>query len=539
MPERDLERLLSAYTTGKLTEEERRTLFEAALHDPKLFAALAREQARKGRPDDPRGRRRILEWLRRSSFSAAQPWLERALDGLRRPGPANWALSGSLASALVAVIALGHLLFLVQPKTTEPILTADARRGAASTEKARPSAPAKQASPKAKTPSDQSAGRQPVEKKVAPSAEPAMSATVRTSQPPAEITRKTASDTGLAKADKAPPLPSREPTPEVGQKASALKPVAQPPAATVPPPPKEAQQNLATTPQPASPEATPADPEEEATVQIPPELLPPLGKQKSTVRPGREQRKARALFYAQAEPARTDTGKTAEEQQERPLIAQAQKAETEGTAQGFGLSGQVEVATIVRNQPIGLRYSILKQGKEGVETEVDPAERFEATATLKLTVEVNAPGFLYVLKRDPARIWTVLHPTTEQKDTAAAPNPRVETRTRLEFPLAGAMTAKDQPVRTDAFILYSRQVQPDLNSIIALITGDPSQGGSRAALVDAFIQRARRNGELQHFLIQKMDSTKKGAPKERAVYVVDLAPDPSSPVFVEITVSQQ
>lgn len=529
MPERDLEKLLAGYATGKLTEDERRALFEAALHDPRLFAALAREQALKDLPHDPRSRRRILEWWRRSSSSAAQSWLERALDWLRRP--ANWALSGSLASALVAVIALGHLLLQVGPNTTAPMLTADAGRSASPGEPRR-SAPVKQASPKAKTLPAQSVGGLQAEKKEG-----------SRSQPAAETTQETASNARLAKIspDKAPAssLPSRESPPEADLKSSTLKPTAQPPAPTVPSPPKEAQQGLAFTPQPAGPEATPADPEEEATVQIPPELLPPLDKQKSTVRPGREQRRARALFYAQAEPARTDPGKTAEEQQERPLIAQAPKAETEGTAQGFGLSGQVEVPTPVRNQPIGLRYSILKQGKEGVETEADPAERFEASATLKLTVEVNAPGFLYVLKRDPARIWTVLHPTTEQKEATAAPNPRVETRTRLEFPLAGGMTAKDQPVRTDAFILYSRQAQPDLNSIITLITGDPSQGGSRAALVDAFIQRARRNAELQHFLVQKMDSTKKGAPKERAVYVVDLAPDPSSPLFVEITVFQQ
>jgi hypothetical protein len=529
MPERDLEKLLRGYTAGKLTEEERRALFEAALHDPRLFAALAREQAMKNRPDDPRRRRRILEWLRRSSSWAAQPWLERTPDWLRRP--ANWALSGSLASALVAVIALGHLLLQAGPKTTEPMLSADAGRSGSHAE-SRPSAPVKQASPKAKIPSAQSAGGIQAEKKDG-----------SRSQPAAKTTQEIASKDRLTNIsqDKAPvsPLPSREPAPEIDLKSSTLKPAAQPPAATVPPPPKEAQQDLATTPQPASPEATPADPEEEAVVLIPPELLPPLGKQKSAIRPGREQRRARSLFYAQAQLARTDPGKTAEEQLERPLIAQAPKAETEDTAQGLGLPGQVEVPTPVRNQPIGLRYSILKQGKEGVETEADPAERFEASATLKLTVEVNAPGFLYVLKRDSARIWTVLHPTTEQKEGTAAPNPRVETRTRLEFPLAGAMTANDQPVRTDAFILYSRQAQPDLNSIIALITGDPSQGGSRAALVDAFIQRARRNAELQHFLIQKMDSPKKGASKERAVYVVDLAPDPSSPVFVEIAVSQQ
>lgn len=525
MPDRDLEKLLGGYATNTLTEAERKALFEAALTDQALFIALAKEQALKELLDDPRSRRRILEGLKRSSSSPAQSWLERALDWLRRP--ANWALSGSLASALVAVIALAHLLFQVGPKTTELLLTADARRSVSSAGEARPSAPAKQALPKAKTPSAQSVGGLQPEKKIE-----------RTSQPAAAPTQETASNTRLAKADKVPPLPSREPAPEVDQKLSALKPATQLPAPVAPPPPEEAQQGLASVPQLASPEATSTEPEKEV-VPIPPELLPRLELEKRAARPGRERRNARALFYAQAEPPRSGAGKAGEEQVEQPMVAQAPKAEMEGAASRFGLLGKVEAPTTVRNQPIGLRYSILKQVKDGVEAEADPAERFEASETLKLTVEVNAPGFLYVLKRDPARIWTVLHPSTEQKEAMAGLNPRVESRTRLEFPLAGAVTVKDQPVRTDAFILFSRQAQPDLNSIIALITGDPSQGGSRAALIAAFIQRARRNAELQHFLIQKIDGTKKGAPKERAVYVADPAPDPTSPMFVEITVSQQ
>jgi len=325
--------------------------------------------------------------------------------------------------------------------------------------------------------------------------------------------------------------------PEADQKSSALKSAPRPQEPAVSSPPKEAQQGLAAAPPPASPETTIAESNEEAG-QISTDLLPSLEREKGTGREG-QQSKARALFYAQAEPARADRGKATEEQQEQRMVAQAPKAEAEGTAQRFGALGKIQASPQVRNQPIGLRYSIVKQGKEGVETEVAPTEKFEASATLKLTVEVNASGFLYILKRGPSRIWTVLYPSPEQKESPAGPDSRVESRTRLEFPLTGAVTAKDQPVRTDAFILYSRQTQPDLNSLIALITGDPSQGGARAALIDAYIQRARRNAELQHFLIQTMDSTKKGAPKERAVYVVDPSPDPSSPLFVEITVTQQ
>lgn len=521
MRERDLERLLGGYATGTLTEAERRALFEAALYDQRLFEALAREQVLKELLDDPRSRRRILETLERASPSPVQSWTVGGLDWLRRP--ANLALSGSLASAVVAVIALGHLLLQGGPRTTEPLLTADARP---SMEKARPLTPGKKASPRAKNSSTQSASGLPAEKKVATETLKAPAASHEEATRPMDRVAKVV-----------PPAP-RESTPEADLKASALKPAAQPAAPAVSSPPKDAKQGLAAKPPPASQETTLAESSEKAG-QISTDLLPSLEREKGTGREEQPQPRARALFYAQAEPARADRGNATEEQQEQRMVAQAPKAEAEGTAQRFGMLGKIQASPQVRNQPIGLRYSILKQGKEGAETEVAPTEKFEAGATLNLTVEVNAPGFLYILKRGPSRIWTVLYPGTEQKESPAPPDSRVESRTRLEFPLAGAVAAKNQPVRTDAFILYSRQSQPDLNSIIALISGDPSQGGSRAALIDAYIQRARRNAELQHFLVQTMESTKKGAPKERAVYVVDPSPDPSSPLFVEISVSQQ
>src|SRR5207249_7114519 len=127
-------------------------------------------------------RRQVLESLKQSSPSPMQSWVIRGLDWLRRPD--SLALSGSLASGLVAVIALAYLLFQVGPKTTEPLLTADARRSVSSTREARSSAPVKQASPKAKTSSAQSLGGLRAEK----TAE-------RTSQPAAEPTKETSANT--------------------------------------------------------------------------------------------------------------------------------------------------------------------------------------------------------------------------------------------------------------------------------------------------------------------------------------------------------
>lgn len=76
----DARNLLGGYATGSLTEDERRALFEAALHDDALFAALSDEQALKELLDDPAMRAKILRAAETQRFSMAamlREWLER------------------------------------------------------------------------------------------------------------------------------------------------------------------------------------------------------------------------------------------------------------------------------------------------------------------------------------------------------------------------------------------------------------------------------------------------------------------------------
>src|SRR5215831_2954324 len=69
MPEHEVEKLLGGFAPDTLTQEERQTLFTAALHDQQLFNALADEQALKQLLADPAVRRRLLQALRQPS-----PW---------------------------------------------------------------------------------------------------------------------------------------------------------------------------------------------------------------------------------------------------------------------------------------------------------------------------------------------------------------------------------------------------------------------------------------------------------------------------------
>jgi hypothetical protein len=76
----DVRKLLGGYATGTLSEEEKQLLYDAALHDDKLFAALADEQALKELLDDSAVRAQLLRATEEPRFSlggAFREWFDR------------------------------------------------------------------------------------------------------------------------------------------------------------------------------------------------------------------------------------------------------------------------------------------------------------------------------------------------------------------------------------------------------------------------------------------------------------------------------
>jgi hypothetical protein len=86
------EQLLGGYATDTLTEEERRRLFEAALHDQELFNVLADEEVLRQLLSDPKVRKRLLAVL------PAEP---KVVSFWRRP-----AVLGLAASFLMTLVVL-------------------------------------------------------------------------------------------------------------------------------------------------------------------------------------------------------------------------------------------------------------------------------------------------------------------------------------------------------------------------------------------------------------------------------------------------
>ena len=91
----DIRKLLGGYATGTLSEDERKALFEAALHDEMLFAALADEHALREMLDDPGNRAAVL----------------RALE----PKPRGWGLRWMVPVGIAAgLVVIASVIFVFQ-----------------------------------------------------------------------------------------------------------------------------------------------------------------------------------------------------------------------------------------------------------------------------------------------------------------------------------------------------------------------------------------------------------------------------------------
>ncbi len=97
------EQILGGYATDTLTAEEKRQLFEAALHDQPLFDTLADEEGLKVLLADPDSRQRILTSLQASGNPQESTRdFPRRWRWFRQPSSLAWA--GSIAAAGLALI---------------------------------------------------------------------------------------------------------------------------------------------------------------------------------------------------------------------------------------------------------------------------------------------------------------------------------------------------------------------------------------------------------------------------------------------------
>jgi len=123
--------------------------------------------------------------------------------------------------------------------------------------------------------------------------------------------------------------------------------------------------------------------------------------------------------------------------------------------------------------PLGLSYSVLKQ-QNGQFVKVDPQGNFHSGDVIRLRIEVNDSGFLYVIHRDPDGIWNPLFPP----GNAAEGNNAVKKNETYEIPGAGdryRWVFDSQPGIEKLFIVLSRQRQSSFDVLLKSVNKRPDE----------------------------------------------------------------
>jgi hypothetical protein len=146
--------------------------------------------------------------------------------------------------------------------------------------------------------------------------------------------------------------------------------------------------------------------------------------------------------------------------------------------------------------PVGIRYAILRQVVEG-STFANAGAEFRAGDLVRLSVESNADGFVYLFRQEAHDGW-------QQLDSG-----RIRKRTPYQIP-------RGEPVRL---------AEGGMTLILMLLQKEPP------VILNLPLSRDQENRRI---LVERMKEPVPTGGNAEVVYAVDPSPAPESPVIVEI-----
>jgi hypothetical protein len=184
-----------------------------------------------------------------------------------------------------------------------------------------------------------------------------------------------------------------------------------------------------------------------------------------------------------------------------------------------------------------------REGSESIE--VDPETVFHSGDKMRLRVDVNAPGYLYIINRGSSGNWNPLFPSPK----IANGDNRVQAGIQYEIPPGYVFTFDEQAGTEKLFVVFSRKPVSDLDDLIYSLSDGhkpgttPKRDDNRILLAQANIQDSTidrlRNVYTRDLIIEKVDETKAPPPsapaKEKAVYIVNPSRSSESRVVADIT----
>lgn len=194
--------------------------------------------------------------------------------------------------------------------------------------------------------------------------------------------------------------------------------------------------------------------------------------------------------------------------------------------------------------PLGVRYAVL-QWQEGRLTPAPPDKSYRAGDRIKLQIEVNDNGYLYLIHRGSSGAWRPLFPSPE----IASGDNRVERGKIYEIPPGHVFTFDEQPGEEKIFLVFTREPETGLEELIYDLSrrGQPAAAPAQTPEAPAKVLLAQnridigdplvnrlRTAYARDLIIEKVDQTASPAAKENAVYVVNTASGDNSRVIADI-----
>jgi hypothetical protein len=185
----------------------------------------------------------------------------------------------------------------------------------------------------------------------------------------------------------------------------------------------------------------------------------------------------------------------------------------------------INAAYSASERPLGLRYA-LAQIVNGAEQEVSPTGMFRSGDQVRVKVEGNRDGYLYVIARGSSGVWKPLFPAA---DINGGDN-RIAARRAQRLPSnTQAFTFDDQAGQEQLFVIYAAEPVKDVDALIPSLTAPEKKELAPGTLVvakaepinDAFVSRLR-NTYSRDLIVQTVTASQpaEASVPESAVYVV-------------------
>jgi hypothetical protein len=179
---------------------------------------------------------------------------------------------------------------------------------------------------------------------------------------------------------------------------------------------------------------------------------------------------------------------------------------------------------IEKAEPLmGLKCRLLLRNASGSFLPVKPDSIFHTNDHIRLELESNAPGYLYVIQQGSDSTWQVLFPSVEIHDN----NNRVVAMQPVEVPRSEDFFFDETPGKERLFIVLARDPEPDLERLLKLVRAQRS--GTAAAQPDDAMPSlvksisTKMSGDLasRNLRVSRIDDQDPSPNARNALYVVN------------------